>query len=118
MKLKSQRFCSTRILYNFSLKRKNAIASTMHQCPTGRRYYLTVYQFFVYYALIPIMRRRLEKYYLFCNSTFLGLFTFVRYIYLCNKIHSKLEQKKPAKYIVNFRYISEVYDIYLRLNTL
>ena len=28
--------------------------------------------------------------------------------YICDNIHSKLEQKKPANYIVNFRYISEV----------
>ena len=59
------------------------------------------------------MGRRLEKYYLFCNTTFLSLFTmkFVRYIYIYNNIHSKLEQKKPANYIVNFRYISEVYTL-------
>ena len=58
------------------------------------------------------MGRRVEKYYLFCNTAFLSLFTikFVRYnIY--NNIHSKLEQKKPAKYIVNFRCISEIYTL-------
>ena len=32
-------------------------------------------------------------------------------IYLYHNIHSKLEQKKPANYIVNFIYISEVSDI-------
>ena len=61
------------------------------------------------------MWRRLEKYYLFCNTAFLSLFAmkFVRYIYryIYDNIHSKLEQKKPAKYIVNFRYISEVYTL-------
>ena len=60
------------------------------------------------------MGRRLEKYFLFCNTAFLSLFTikFVRYnIY--DNIHSKLEQKKPANYIVNFRYILEVFDIYI-----
>ena len=75
------------------------------------------------------MGRHLEKYYLFCYTTFLSLFAmkFVRYVYrkfliyignlryIYDKIHSKLEQKKPAKYIVNFRYISE---ISLRQNTL
>ena len=65
------------------------------------------------------MGRRLEKYYLFFNSVFLSLFTmkFVRCI-IYDKIHSKLEQKKPAKYILNFRYISEVSDIYLQQTTL
>ena len=32
-------------------------------------------------------------------------------IYIYDRIHSKLEQKKPTKYIVNFRYISEVYTL-------
>ena len=61
------------------------------------------------------MGRGLEKYYSFCNTAFLSLFTikFVRYIYICDNIHSKLDQKKPAKYIVNFRYISGVSDIYI-----
>ena len=59
------------------------------------------------------MGRCLEKYYLFCNTAFLSLFTikFVRYIYIYDNIHSKLEQKKPTKYIVNFRYISEIYTL-------
>ena len=35
-----------------------------------------------------------------------------------DKIYSNLEQKKPAKHVVNFRYISEVSDIYIRQNTL
>ena len=39
-------------------------------------------------------------------------------IYIYNKVHSKLGQKKPAKYIVNFRYISEVSDIYTTKYTL
>ena len=59
------------------------------------------------------MGRRLKKYYLFCNTAFFSLFTmkFVRYnIY--DNMHFKLEQKKPANYIVNFRYISELSDIY------
>ena len=59
------------------------------------------------------MRRRLEKYYLFRITAFLSLFTMKLVdIYLYDNIHSKLEQKKPANYIVNFRYISEVSDIY------
>ena len=59
------------------------------------------------------MGHRLEKYYLFCYTAFLSLFTikFVRYIYIYDNIHSKLEQKKPTKYIVNFRYISEIYTL-------
>ena len=42
---------------------------------------------------------------------------FVQYI-IYDKIQPKLEQKKPANYIVNFRYTSEVSDIYTRRNTL
>ena len=47
------------------------------------------------------MGRRLEKYYLFCNTALLSLFTmkFVRYV--DTKYTLKLE-KKPTKYIVNF----------------
>ena len=30
-----------------------------------------------------------------------------------DNLHSKLEQKKPTKYILNFWYISEVSDIYI-----
>ena len=57
--------------------------------------------------------------YLFCNTAFLSLFTmtFILYI-LYDKIHSKLEQKKPTKHIVNFRYILEVSDIYTTKYTL
>ena len=55
------------------------------------------------------MGRRLEKYHLFCNTAFFSLFTikFVRYIFIYDKIHSKVGTKKLTKYIVNFRYISE-----------
>ena len=52
------------------------------------------------------MRRRLEKYYLFCNSAFSSLLTmkFVRYICIYEKMHSKLKQKMSAKYVRNLRY--------------
>ena len=58
------------------------------------------------------MERRLEKYYLFCETALLNLFTmkFVRYMYTRQNTFLKLE-KKPTKYIVNFRYISEVSDM-------
>ena len=65
------------------------------------------------------MGRRSEKYYLFCNTAFLSLFTmkFVRYIFI--RQHTlQVGKKKPANYIVNFRYISEVSDMYIRQNTL
>ena len=32
-------------------------------------------------------------------------------MYIYDRIHSKLEQKKPGKYIANFRYILEVYTL-------
>ena len=55
---------------------------------------------------------RLEKYYLFCNTVFLSLISInLSDICIYDNIHYKLEQQKPAKYIVNFRYISEVSDI-------
>ena len=55
---------------------------------------------------------RLENYCLFCNTAFLSLFTInLSDICIYDNIHSKLEQQKPAKYIVNFRYISEVFEI-------
>ena len=68
------------------------------------------------HVLAVLMGRRLEKYYLFGNTTFLSLFTmkFVRYIYIYiyDNIHSKLEPKKACKlyrkfpiHIGNFRYI-------------
>ena len=64
-------------------------------------------------TIVICMGRRLEKYYLLCNTAFLSLFTIKLVQYnIYDNIHSKLEQKKPAKYIVNFRYISEVSDIY------
>ena len=74
------------------------------------------------------MGRRLEKYYLLCNTVFLSLFVmkFVRYIYIrqhtlqvgtkkacklyrkfpihIGNLHSKLEQNTPTKYAGNFRY--------------
>ena len=59
------------------------------------------------------MGRRLEKYYLFCNTTFLSLFTmkFVRYIYIQQhtlqvgtKKACKLYRKFPI-YVGSFRYI-------------
>ena len=58
------------------------------------------------------MGRRLEKYYLFCYTTFLSLFTmkFVRYIYIRQNT-LQVGTKKPANYIVNFGYISEVYTL-------
>ena len=63
-------------------------------------------------ALGKTIGRRLENYYLFCNTAFLSLFTInLSDIYIYDNIHSKLEQQKPAKYIVNFRYISKVSDI-------
>ena len=32
-------------------------------------------------------------------------------IYVYDKIHSKLEQKTPTKYIINFGYITEIYTL-------
>ena len=59
------------------------------------------------------MGRRLEKYHLFCNTAFLSLFTikFVQCYRHTTKYTLKLEQKAYTNYIVNFRYISEVFDI-------
>ena len=42
---------------------------------------------------------------------------FVQYIYIHDKIHSKVRTKKPTKYVVNFLHISEVSDIQLYIYT-
>ena len=64
-------------------------------------------------SLILSMGRRLEKYYLFCNTAFLSLFTikFIRYIFVrqntlksWNKKACKIYPKFPI-YIESFRYI-------------
>ena len=84
------------------------------------------------------MGRRLEKYYLFCNTAFLSLFTmkFVQYIYTkyavrWNKKAYKIYRQFPM-YIGSFRYIfatkytlswtkqrlqinSEIFDLFCRL---
>ena len=71
------------------------------------------------------MGRRLEKNYVFCCTTFLSLFTmkFVRYVYrkfpiyignlryIYKTKYSLSWRKKSAKYIVNFRYRSEISDL-------
>ena len=70
------------------------------------------------------MGRRLEKYYLFCNTAFLSLFTkkFVQYIYVTTKYTLKLEQayKIYRKFLIyignigNVRYISEILDLFCK----